>query len=47
VPIHFGGADPPNYVEFPDPLGELQHAASSANIPVRVLQTGDSFRLER
>jgi hypothetical protein len=40
-PIHFRGADPPSCMEVPNPLGELQRAASSAKIPVRVLQTGD------
>jgi len=46
VPIHFGGSDPPNYVEVPDPLGQLQIAAKSANIPVRVMGTGDSEAIQ-
>ena len=47
VPIHFGGSDPPNYVEVPDPLGELRRAARSAHIAVRLLHTGESFYLQR
>jgi len=47
VPIHFGGSDPPTYVEVPDPLGELQRTAKSAGISVRVMGTGDSFHVDR
>ena len=47
VPIHFGGSDPPNYIEVADPLGGLLGAAKSANIPVRVLGTGDSIHVDR
>jgi L-ascorbate metabolism protein UlaG (beta-lactamase superfamily) len=47
VPIHFGNPDPPNYVEVPDPLGEFRREAAKANIPIRVLRTGESLRLER
>jgi L-ascorbate metabolism protein UlaG (beta-lactamase superfamily) len=47
VPIHFGGSDPPNYIEVPDPLGDLQRTSKGANIPVRVMRTGDSFRVEK
>jgi L-ascorbate metabolism protein UlaG (beta-lactamase superfamily) len=47
VPIHFGGSDPPNYVEVAHPLGDLKSAAVRAGLPVRVLQTGDSFHLEK
>jgi L-ascorbate metabolism protein UlaG (beta-lactamase superfamily) len=47
VPIHFGGSDPPTYIEVADPLGDLQRTAKAANIPVRVLGTGESFRVER
>jgi L-ascorbate metabolism protein UlaG (beta-lactamase superfamily) len=46
VPIHFGGSDPPNYVEVPDPLGELRREAEKAKMPIRVLHTGESFRME-
>ena len=46
VPIHFGNPDPPTYVEIADPLGEFQREASRAKIPVRVLLTGESFRVE-
>jgi L-ascorbate metabolism protein UlaG (beta-lactamase superfamily) len=47
VPIHFGGSDPPSYVEVPDPLGELQRAASGAKIAVRILRTGESLHLQK
>jgi len=46
VPIHFGGSDPPNYVETPHPLSDFQRAATSAQLRVRVLKTGESFHLE-
>jgi L-ascorbate metabolism protein UlaG (beta-lactamase superfamily) len=46
VPIHFGGSDPPNYVEVPNPLGELRREASKAKIPIRVLRTGESLRID-
>lgn len=47
VPIHFGRADPPGYMETPHPLSDLRIAAAAANLPVRVLQTGDSLHLQK
>jgi L-ascorbate metabolism protein UlaG (beta-lactamase superfamily) len=47
VPIHFGGSDPPRYVETPHPLSELQKAAADAKLMVRVLRTGESLHLEK
>ena len=47
VPIHFGRADPPGYMETPHPLSDLQIAAAAAHLPVRVLQTGDSLQLQK
>jgi len=47
VPTHFGGSDPPNYVETPHPLSDLKNAAAGAKLPVRVLQTGQSFHLDK
>jgi L-ascorbate metabolism protein UlaG (beta-lactamase superfamily) len=47
VPTHFGGSDPPNYVETPHPLSDLKNAAADAKLPVRVLQTGQSFHLDK
>jgi L-ascorbate metabolism protein UlaG (beta-lactamase superfamily) len=46
VPIHFGDPNPPTYVEVPDPLGEFRREASNAAIPIRVLNTGESFHVE-
>jgi len=47
VPIHFGGSDPPRYVEAPHPLSDFQSAAAGAKLHVRVLQTGESFHLDK
>ena len=47
VPIHFGGSDPPTYVESAHPLSDFKSAAVRAGLPVRVLQTGESFYLEK
>ena len=46
VPIHFGNPDPPDYVEVPDALGEFRREASSANVSIRVLHTGESLRID-
>jgi L-ascorbate metabolism protein UlaG (beta-lactamase superfamily) len=47
VPIHFGGSDPPTYVETAHPLSDFKNAAARAGLSLRVLQTGESFHLEK
>lgn len=47
VPIHFGGSDPPGYVETPHPLTDLRSAAAGTKVRVPVLQTGESFHLDK
>jgi L-ascorbate metabolism protein UlaG (beta-lactamase superfamily) len=46
VPIHFGNPDPPDYVEVPDPLGELRREASKVKMPIRVMAAGESFHVK-
>jgi L-ascorbate metabolism protein UlaG (beta-lactamase superfamily) len=47
VPIHYGGADPPTYIEVADPVGDLRRAAETLQMPVRILAVGDSIEVRR
>jgi L-ascorbate metabolism protein UlaG (beta-lactamase superfamily) len=45
VPIHFGSAGDPNYVEVKQPLDRFLAAARSAGIGTKVLAPGEEFAL--
>ncbi len=47
VPMHYGLHNPPAYIEVNDPLGDFESEAKIAGIAIRVLASGESFKLEK
>lgn len=45
VPIHYGGNDPPSYLETDHPLERLQASATARRLPVKILKTGEVLTL--
>ena len=45
--MHYGLHNPPAYIEVNDPLGDFESEAKIAGIAIRVLASGESFKLEK